>query len=58
MGWWSPFWWAWKIRWALHRKGCCTSCDGTGSSHDVETGGRCWDCYGTGHCHVTNRWHL
>lgn len=31
--------------------GCCSSCEGTGSSHDVETNGRCWDCYGTGHAH-------
>jgi hypothetical protein len=47
------------IRWVfglLHRKGCCPSCKGTGSSYDVETGGRCWDCFGTGHCHIMNRW--
>jgi len=51
---------AWLRRWRnrLHRKGCCSSCSGTGSSHDVETGGRCWDCYGTGHCHVMDRWHI
>jgi hypothetical protein len=36
-----------------NEKGCCTSCNGTGCSHDVETNGKCWDCRGTGHLHVT-----
>lgn len=29
--------------------GCCSTCKGTGGSNDVETNGKCWDCYGTGH---------
>lgn len=32
--------------------GCCSSCRGTGTSRDIETNGRCWDCYGTGHAHA------
>jgi hypothetical protein len=33
--------------------GCCTSCGGLGVTSDApETGGRCWDCKGTGHPHV------
>lgn len=41
-------------RWRCRRRpvGCCTSCKGTGSSYDVETNGRCWDCHGTGHTHM------
>jgi len=33
--------------------GCCDVCGGTGlvGLAAVETGGRCWDCYGTGHVH-------
>lgn len=31
--------------------GCCSTCKGTGNSNDIETNGKCWDCYGTGHCH-------
>lgn len=31
--------------------GCCVSCKGTGASVDIETGGRCWDCLGTGCAH-------
>ncbi|WMI33702.1 hypothetical protein SEA_PATELGO_69 [Streptomyces phage Patelgo] len=34
-----------------NEKGCCPTCDGTGNSSDIETSGKCWDCYGTGHCH-------
>lgn len=34
-------------------KGCCPTCDGNGISNDMETNGKCWDCYGTGHIHVT-----
>lgn len=26
----------------------CTECDGTGTSWDESTGGKCWDCRGTG----------
>lgn len=29
-------------------KGCCTGCQGTGYNGDTSTGGRCWDCRGTG----------
>ncbi|QIN94057.1 hypothetical protein PP459_gp176 [Streptomyces phage Wakanda] len=32
-------------------KGCCSTCEGTGVSGDIETNGKCWDCYGTGHTH-------
>lgn len=32
--------------------GCCASCTGTGEDVSaVETGGKCWDCRGTGHAH-------
>ncbi len=31
--------------------GCCATCDGTGLTNDPDTGGRCWDCSGTGHDH-------
>lgn len=31
--------------------GCCTACKGSGVSGDIETNGKCWDCYGTGHPH-------
>ncbi len=31
--------------------GCCTGCDGTGAARDESTGGRHWDCQGTGHLH-------
>lgn len=31
--------------------GCCSTCKGTGAGNDPETGGRCFDCYGTGHTH-------
>lgn len=34
-----------------NEKGCCSTCDGTGSSSDIETNGQCWDCCGTGHVH-------
>jgi len=37
-------------------RGCCSTCCGTGNSQDIETNGRCWDCYGTGHLHVLNKW--
>lgn len=31
---------------------CCTACDGEGYTRSApETGGRCWDCHGTGHAH-------
>lgn len=46
--------WARRVGdWRCRRRpvGCCSSCEGTGSSYDIETNGRCWDCYGTGHCH-------
>jgi DnaJ-class molecular chaperone len=39
-------------------EGCCPTCDGTGASSDIETGGRCWDCYGTGHAHDTHELHV
>lgn len=33
-------------------RGCCTACGGTGRTDSApETGGRCWDCLGTGHVH-------
>lgn len=32
--------------------GCCGACDGSGYTYDIATNGRCWDCYGTGHCHA------
>lgn len=36
----------------LNLRGCCTACDGYGVDIDsIETNGKCWDCYGTGHCH-------
>ena len=42
---------AYRLRWRYCR-GCCSSCDGSGSDASApETGGRCWDCYGTGHLH-------
>jgi len=37
--------------------GCCDSCRGTGCSGDVETGGVCWDCQGTGHPHLQDADH-
>jgi hypothetical protein len=43
----------------LHDIGCCTSCIGTGYSGDEAVpGGKCWDCYGTGHPHAgrCRRW--
>lgn len=33
-------------------EGCCPSCDGRGGAYDESTGGRCWDCQGTGHPHL------
>lgn len=32
-------------------RGCCDGCQGTGISGDQQTGGKCWDCRGTGHAH-------
>jgi len=33
--------------------GCCDNCGGTGLDASAEeTNGKCWDCYGTGHCHL------
>jgi hypothetical protein len=41
-----------RARLKVLRRGCCTTCDGYGRDMAApETGGRCWDCYGTGHCH-------
>ncbi|AXQ63339.1 hypothetical protein SEA_COMRADE_69 [Streptomyces phage Comrade] len=34
-----------------YEDGCCDTCDGKGTSYDEQTGGKCWDCYGTGHVH-------
>jgi hypothetical protein len=33
-------------------EGCCTSCGGSGGAYDESTGGRCWDCQGSGHPHL------
>lgn len=48
------------------KPGCCGNCDGYGGDASApETGGRCWDCQGTGHAHVgrcrsrfLDWWHL
>lgn len=32
------------------RQPCC-GCDNGRDASSPETGGRCWDCYGTGHVH-------
>jgi hypothetical protein len=46
-----------RISWPNERdrdlkRGCCSACAGTGGdTANYETGGRCWDCYGTGHAH-------
>jgi hypothetical protein len=36
----------------VRRSGCCAGCNGTGYSGDPVAGGKCWDCYGTGHAHT------
>lgn len=42
-----PIPWRWT-----RRRGCCGACAGEGTDPWApETGGRCWDCYATGHCH-------
>lgn len=33
------------------KRGCCSTCDGTGMAADVDTNGLCSDCYATGHDH-------
>lgn len=34
------------------REGCCTDCDGHGTDDSaIESNGRCFSCYGTGHLH-------
>lgn len=40
---------------ALHVRlceGCCPTCGGGGAVYDESTGGKCWDCQGTGHPHL------
>lgn len=40
---------------ALHVRlceGCCPTCSGSGAAYDESTGGKCWDCQGTGHPHL------
>lgn len=40
---------------ALHVRlceGCCPRCGGNGGDYDESTGGRCWDCQGSGHPHL------
>lgn len=32
--------------------GCCPMCGGGGASGEESTGGKCWDCQGTGHPHL------
>lgn len=36
---------------SIQNEGCCYTCNGTGTSFDIETNGQCWDCYGTEHVH-------
>jgi hypothetical protein len=40
-----------RIRVVVEVLGCCSGCGGEGSTNDAETGGRCWDCRGTGCAH-------
>lgn len=49
-------WWR-RRRNQFHRRGCCSTCGGTG--RDVaspETNGLCWDCRATGHTHKLSWW--
>lgn len=42
-----------KNGYPIRRNGCCGNCDGFGVDPSApETGGRCWDCRGTGHAHT------
>lgn len=40
-----------KVFRCIGNLGCCPTCKGTGNDGSPDTGGQCWDCRGTGHCH-------
>ena len=47
----NNFPWGYAFKGESQPTGCCPDCKGTGAANDELTGGRHWDCYGTGHLH-------